>query len=844
MCLRSSFRWSVLLSVTLLGAAAQAAPRTRDAKPGRPAPKPAAAAPIPPDRQLRKLEILPARISLSGAGARQLLVVTGTYADGSVRDVSDRVAYSSTRPDIAAVSTDGKVSPAKDGSAFVRAALGSISAQVLAQVTDSKAGGELSFTRDIVPILTQAGCNALSCHGSPVGKAGFKLSMYGFDPALDHDAIVKQKRGTGDRALRIDAANPEQSLVVQKPTMQVPHQGGMRFKAGSPEHALLLKWLKAGAPMDAEDPAPVVSQLELLPTEQVLSGLGERQRLAVMAHWSDGRVEDVTERSVFSTNDDAVAKVDTRGRVEVGATGETAILARFLGRVGVSRIVVPQKDRVAPKEYERFIAEGFIDRLALAKWQKLRIVPADLSTDTEFLRRVSLDLIGTLPTSAEVRSFTADRGADKRARKIDELLGRPEFADWWALFWGDMLRNNSRLILPQGAKIYRDWIHQSVAADKPYDQFVRELVTASGQTFESGPANFFRVARTPPDQAEQVAQLFLGVRLQCANCHNHPFEKWTRTSYHQFAALFARVQVRNLPANQGSEINRLETGEYKHPENNQVLAPAVLADSPVEMPSDSDRRTVLADWLTARDNRLFARNLVNRLWGQLFGRGIVEPVDDIRVTNPAVNEPLLEALADELVRQNFSVKSMLRLLANSRTYQLSARSSRRNAGDTRNFSRAYYRRLKAEALLDAISQATDIAENFAQHPAGTRAIQLTDNRVASYFLDTFGRPRREVVCSCEREEVANITQALHMMNGSTVQSKISSARSRAATMDAAGKSTREIVEELYLWTLSRLPDSDELERALKLFEEGGTRKGPLEDLFWVLLNSREFLYNH
>ncbi len=720
-------------------------------------------------------------------------------------------------------------------------------------VSASRGEAVTSFAREIIPLLTQSGCNGLNCHGSPAGKAGFKLSMYGFDAAADYAALVKQPRSAPEKGTRVEAGTPERSLALLKATLRVPHQGGMRFKADSPEARLLEGWIKAGCPTETDELAPTVAELTLFPTERVFARTGERQRLVVMARYTDGSEEDVTRRSLFVSNDDTVAREED-GEVVTSGLGETSVFARYLGRVGVAQVLAPPPVRPPASGYAGFQPANFIDTLSLAKWRRMGYAPSDPATDAEFLRRVSLDLTGTLPRPDEVRSFLSDTVPDKRSRKIDELLGRPEYADWWTLFWGDLLRNNSRLVQPDGARAYRDWVRLRVAENRPYDQFVRELVTATGRNFENGAVNYFRVTRTAPEVAEQTAQLFLGIRLQCAQCHNHPFEKWTRTAYHQFAAIFARTTTRGIARNE-VEIVVNPRGEYRNPENNQVLSPAVLDDAQPEMPTEKDRREVLAEWLVRGENKLFARNLVNRLWGQLFGRGLINPVDDVRVTNPAVNEALLSRLAEEFVRGGFDVKQILRTIANSRTYQLSVRANRWNSGDTVNFSRSYHRRLKAEALLDAICQATNVPENFGNgNPPGTRAIQLIDNRQPSYFMDIFGRPRREVVCTCEREETGNLTQALHLINGTTLQNKLTSPAGRIADWIRSGRTDGAIIEELYLWTISRPPTAEELRRGSDLLAAAGppeatgaaqtARKNTLEDLAWVLLNSREFLFNH
>lgn len=834
---------------TLAGAAA---PICASAAPPRSAPRPSTShrrAVKPQAKPVKlalpqpvRLEIAPSAVSLVSARARQRLVVYAHFADGTIEDVTDTVRLVSTAPRVARITESRSLAPGMNGVASLKASLGKLVTQVPVRVEGSHLSEPPSFVKDIVPVLSQAGCNALACHGSPVGKAGFKLSMFGFEPELDHPVLIKQPRTAPETGVRVDLSNPEASLILQKATMSVPHQGGLRFKKDSEEYRLILEWLRAGAPFSADEDLVRVTAVTVAPKERVFQRSGLKQRLLVTATYSDGSTEDVTHKSVFVTNDDGVASVDTAGVCASTGVGDTAVFARYLGVVGVARCLAPQPEPAPAKEYAGFVPNNALDRHTLARWQRLRFVPAGNTTDSEFLRRVSLDLTGTPPPPEKVREFLADNRPDKRSRKIDELLSSADYADWWAVFWGDNLRNNSRLLLADGAKAYRAWIREAVEKDKPYNEFVRELVVASGDTTQVGAANFFRIARTPPDIAEQTAQLFMGIRLQCANCHNHPFEKWTRMSYHQFAAFFARINVRNNP--KGSMVAVNPKGEYRFPDTRNDLSPTPLGEQPLSIAGDQDRREALASWLTAPQNAFFARNLVNRLWAQLFGRGIIEPADDVRVTNPASNEPLLDELAGEFVKSGYSVKHVLRLIANSRTYQLSSLAGPRNSRDNQNFSRSYQRRIKAEALLDAVSLATGIPEAFNGHPAGTRAIQLVDNRVNSYFMDIFGRPRREVVCTCEREETANLTQALHLINGQTLQSKLGSPKGRIAELEKSGKADGEVVEELYLWTLCRRPEPDEAARGLKLMSESKNRRQALEDLGWVLMNSREFLFNH
>ena len=792
----------------------------------------------------------PTQVTLTGKGASQKLAVAVRFDSGAELDVTSRAKYALSKAAKKIIKVDkfGVITPLADGEATIKVSHSGKSAWVKVTVVEAALAREFSFAHDIVPILTKAGCDSLTCHGSPVGKNGFKLSLYGISGSEDYNAIVKQDRAKPNEGKRVNLEKPEESLILKKPTMAEPHGGGMRFEANSPEAAVILNWLKNGAPADDETAIRTVERLEVFPAEIVAykPDTGSRRHLVVMAHFSDGSTEDVTKQTIYSTNDDAVAIVDEASRVVPTGMGETMILARYRGKAGTVKIHVPMQVRLQKDAYAHFQPANRVDELALAKWRKMRYVPAAAANDYEFLRRVSLDLIATLPTPDEIRAFVASDEPDKRAKKIDELMARPEFNDWWTVFWGDMLRINGGTMQAQGAKAYRDFVYNSISSNKRYDQFVKELVLAKGTTFAQGQTNFYRAATKAPEMAEQVAQLFMGVQLQCARCHNHPFEKWTQNQYHAFAAIFARTRSRNLGGKRKNEyeISVQPKGEYRNPVTRQNMKPELLSDKDSAVPVDGDRRVRLAEWLTSKDNRLFTKNISNRIWAMFFGRGLVNPVDDVRVTNPASNEALLDHLADELVAHDFDLQHVMKLIANSSIYQLSSQATDGNVMDQSNFSRSYLRRMGAEQLLDAICQVTNVPENYKGYPKGTRAIQLTDNRVSSYFLDVFGRPKRQMVCSCEREETANLTQTLHLINGNTLNSKLGNGAGRCAELAKSEKSPQEMVTELYLWTVSRPPTEEESSEALARLEKTEKRQQALEDELWMLLNSQEFVFNH
>jgi hypothetical protein len=791
-----------------------------------------------PHAALRALTVYPARVNLDGPRDEQRLAVMGEYADGRRRDLSREASYASDAPDVAVAGPGGIVRPAGDGHALITVRAGGQTADVPVRVRRAMADIPVSFTRDVVPTLTKAGCNQGACHGALHGRGGFRLSLLGYDPKFDHDQIVQSAEGR-----RVVLSDPERSIFLLKPTLTMEHGGGERFPVNARPYVLLRQWLEDGAPEPGPNDA-TVSGLRAWPARRVMTP-GERQQVVVRAMWSDGRKEDVTANARYDALNDSVASVTPDGLVTARKPGETHIMVRFGGQVAVVQVTMPYAH---VQLYPATARSNFVDDKLIARWKDLGLTPSLPCGDTEFLRRIHLDTTGTLPTPAEVRAFLADHRADKRARAIDGVLDRPEFVDFWTLKWGDLLRINRSQLNDKGMWSFHNWVRAALRDNKPLDEFARDIITAEGSTFTEGPANYYRVSQSPTDWSETTAQVFLGVRLQCAKCHHHPFEKWSQDDYYGMAAFFVRLGTkgsREFGLFGGETVVHLNpTGEIGHPRTGKVIPPHPLG-GPV-MDDQFDRRRRLADWLTARDNPFFARNIVNRIWGYTMGRGLVEPLDDLRATNPASNPELLDALAADFVRHKYDLKHLLRTIMSSRAYQLSSAVTPGNRADAANvyFTRFTVKRLTAEQLADAVDFATGTRAKYHGLPLGTRAIQLPDPEVQSFFLDVFGRPPRQLTCECERTSQPNIAQALHLLNGDFLNGKIAAATGRVEQLFQAKKPVPAMVEELYLATLSRPPRPQELHKALEAMKAAPTPREGVQDLLWVLLNSREFLFNH
>jgi hypothetical protein len=788
----------------------------------------------PADSTLTALTVHPATIDLVGPRAEQHLGVLGTRGDGRQIDLSQQASYSLDRAQVATVE-QGVVRPMADGTAKLTVRAGGRSSTVTVRVKGVSADTPVSFSREVVAVLTRAGCNGGACHGAQHGKGGFRLSLFGFDPAFDHTQIVQSSEGR-----RVVLSEPERSILLQKPALVMEHGGGERFKVGARPYEILKRWLEDGAPGPTRAD-PLVRSVEVWPAKRRMVP-GEKQQVVVRATWSDGLVEDVTALAQFDALNASIAAVTPGGLITAHGPGETHVMVRFAGQARVVQVTLPYSSATGGP----VPAHNFIDEKLAAKWRDLGLGPSPVCKDDEFLRRLYLDAIGTLPTPDEVRRFLADQSADKRTKEIERVLDRPEFVDFWALKWGDLLRINRDLLTEKGMWSFHNWARACLRDGKPVDRMVRELITAEGSTFTEGPANFYLTARTPADWSETAVQLFMGVRLQCAKCHHHPFEKWSQDDYYGMTAFFVRLGTKTsqeFGLFGGERVVYLRpAGEATHPRKGGVVKPRPL-DGPV-MDDVFDRRRKLAEWLTAKDNPFFARNIVNRFWAYTMGRGLVEPIDDMRETNPPSIPDLLDALARDLVKNGYDVKHLLRTIFRSRAYQLSSTAAPANRADASNtyHARSTRKRLTAEQLADAIDFATLTREKYQGLPLGTRAIQLPDTRVRSFLLDVFGRPARQITCECERTSQPNIAQALHLLNSDFLERKIDAPSGRVAQLLKTKKAGVAIVEELYLATLSRLPSQEESAHALTWLKKAPSLREGAQDLLWVLINRREFQF--
>jgi hypothetical protein len=789
------------------------------------------------------VHVSPPAVTLTGNFARaQLLVANGT-GDGA-DDLTGSATYQTSDPKIVTISPGGRLLAVGNGNANITVTVSGVTKSVPVTVSSMSDRPEIGFVEHVMPVLSKAGCNAGACHASQYGKGGFKLSVFAFSPNDDYTAIVRD--GFGRRS---DLEDPAHSLFLLKPTGAVPHEGGKRLQSGSVDHQLLIQWLKNGAPRP-NPAAPAVTALKVEPSRRV-GPAGFGQQLQVLATYADGRTVDVTHWAKYDSLDDSVLRVDADGRVRTVGKGQGAALVRFEGQAAISTIVVPQGGAV---DLAGWTDANVIDKFAAAKFREIGIQPSGLCDDATFLRRAFLDATGTLPTPEQAKAFLDSNDPAKRQRLVDQLLGltgdpaqdihNNDYAAYWALKWSDLIRSNSAQIGEQGMWALHNWLTDTFRQNMPWDRMVRELVTAKGSTFSNGPANYFRIASNPQDLTEATSQLFLGVRLQCCKCHNHPFEPLTQTDYYAFAAFFARVgnkpsQEFGLFGNETVILNRPD-GEVGHPKTGKVLPPTPLHGKPVDPKADRCRE--LADWLAAKDNPYFARNLANRLFAYLMGRGLVDPIDDLRATNPASNPELLDALTHEFIQGGFDQKKLMRLILTSRLYQLESRPTKTNAADAKFYSHYEVKRLPAEVLLDAIDQATGSRTKFDKVPLGTRAIELPDAQYSNYFLKTFGKPRREAVCECERVSEPNLAQALHTLNGDQIEAKIAAADGRVATLMNAKKSPDEIITELYMATESRRPAAEELSACKSLMT--GDAKAFYQDLLWTLLNAKQFQFVH
>ena len=728
---------------------------------------------------------------------------------------------------------------------------------LLALVTSVVASDRpLSFRHDVLPVLSKAGCNSGGCHGALAGKGGFRLSLNAYDPATDHYNITRENRGR-----RIEFADPARSLFVIKPTAAVRHKGGKFLHEDSDDYKLLIEWIQQGAPGPSTDDTEL-NRIELTPALSQLNK-GDTQPLTVHAFFSDGTKRDVTRWARFTSTDATVAEVDeATGLAKVIGYGEGAISVWYSGQIALARITSPWPSVIPDEVFARTPKRNVIDKRVIEQLRRLNLKPSKPSSDSEFIRRVYLDVVGMLPTPQETKAFLADTSETKRDDLIEKLLAQPEFVDYWAYRLSDLFLISSKKLRPQALKAYYDWLRGEIEKNTPWDQLVRQVVAAKGDTLKNGAANFYSIHQDPETMAENVSQAFMSLSINCAKCHNHPLEKWTNDQYYSFANLFARVRAKGWGGDtrSGDGARTLfiaDRGDLIQPRTGKPQPPAPLDGQAIASDSTEDRREALADWLTSPENPYFTRSIANRVWANFFGRGIVEPVDDLRISNPASNEPLLQAISEYLAKNDYDLKSLMRLILRSETYRRSSTPLPENEGDQKYYSRYYPRRLMAEVLQDAITSVTRVSpkynritlsdgstEGTSLYREGTRALQLSDSAVTSHFLKTFGRNEREIICECERSNKPSMVQVLHLSNGDTLNNNLRSKQSCVNTMITQGND--DIIDEAYLLCLSRSPSDSERKRLQNIFEVAPEteRRGVVEDLFWALMTSREFLFQH
>jgi hypothetical protein len=839
---RCSFLMALVLAALGASSLQAADARRKDPPPDLlPPPKPA---------EVLTLAAHPPQVHLRGSDASQQLLITATLSGNRAHDLTGDVEYEVAGAKLVRVLSNGRVLPLASGATEIVARYGPHQVRVPVHTEAIEENLPINFTNQIVPIFTKLGCNSGGCHGKASGQNGFKLSLLGSEPDLDYTSLVKEARGR-----RVLPAAPDQSLLLLKASGGMAHGGGKKMEPGSDEYKLVRRWLAAGMPAGNPDD-PVVTKITVHPEQRVLPR-NARQQFAVYAHYSDGTAEDITRRAQYESNDTEVATVDADALVRTLAlSGEAAIMARYQGQVAIFRATVPLD---VPVPAYRFEPKTVVDRHTLAKWKQLGIVPSQECPDEQFLRRISLDLTGTLPTPEQIRAFLADPDPNKRDRLVDRLLESPEYAYYFASKWADILRvkRGNQQNRAYGTFAFHEWIRNAITGDLPYDQFAREILAAVGDETKCPPTVWYREVQTADQFVDNASQVFLGMRMQCAQCHHHPYEKWSQDDYWGFAAFYGRVATKNVPvpglSSQNPQTQRRfvytrSSGTVTNKRTNQPAAPKPLDGEPMPVSADVDPRQKLVDWLVDANNPFFARAIANRYWAHFFGRGIVDPLDDMRVTNPPSNPELLDALAKELVDSKYSFKHLIRTIVKSRTYQLSSVPNEFNRHDRQAYSRYYPKRMSAEVLFDAVCQVTDSPTTFNGLPqdahAPRRAIMLPDESFPSYFLDVFGRPQRISACECERVSEANLAQALHLLNSEEVQGKIARTGGRADRLARDPRSDAEKVKELFLWALGRKPTEKQRKLALeniRLNEKN--RKLAYENILWALVNTKEFVFN-
>ncbi len=803
----------------------------------------------PKPGEVTALTVHPTSVTLKGSDASQQLIVTAAVGDRLV-DLTGDVKYEIGNTKIARVQSGGRVLPQASGDTTINVTYGAHSVTVPVKAESMEENLPINFGNQVVPIFGKLGCNSGGCHGKASGQNGFKISLFGSDAELDFNALVKEARGR-----RVNVAAPDSSLLLLKASGGMAHGGGKRMERDSDEYKVVRRWIASGLPFGKADD-PSVTRISVWPEQRVLSR-NARQQFAVTAHYSDGSIEDITRRAQYETNDADVAAVDANGLVRTLAlSGEAAVMARYQGHVAVFRATVPLG---IPVPAYQFAEKTVVDRYTLAKWKALGIMPSETCTDELFVRRATLDITGTMPTPQQVKDFVSNTDPNKRDKLIDKLLESPEYSYYFANKWADVLRvkRGNQQGRATGTFAFHGWIREAIAEDKPYDVFVREIVGAVGDETRCPPTVWYKDIASADQFVDNLSQVFLGTRMQCAQCHHHPYEKWTQDDYWGLAAFYGRVGTKTVPipgvSNQNQQNQRRilftkTTGNVVNLRTKQTSPIKPLDGEAIKPDGDLDPRQNLVDWMVDAKNPFFAKAVANRYWAHFFGRGIVDPLDDMRVTNPPSNPELLDALADDLVRNKYSLKALIKTICKSRTYGLSPVPNEFNRNDKQSYSRYYPKRMSAEVLFDAVCQVTASPTNFPGLPkdkhAPNRAIMLPDESFQSYFLDVFGRPQRISACECERVSEANLAQALHLLNSNEVQDKIASAGGRAEQMAKDPRPDAEKVEELFYWALGRKPSQKQMTLALENIElNAKNKKQAYENIVWALLNTKEFVFN-
>jgi len=786
------------------------------------------------------VEVSPSAVEFRHQRHLQSIQVFGMSADGFSVDLRAQAQVTSADPKIVAVDEQGRLKPVANGQTRITIAVAGQTKTIEAKVSLPPTEPAFSFRHEVMPVLTRAGCNAGACHGYSLGKNGFKLSLRGQDPDADYPAIAREFAGR-----RVNFQAPASSLLIAKARGEATHEGGARFARGSLSDEILVNWIRQGTPDDRKDPAQVIA-VRIVPEKLILQP-GQKHRLQLFADYSDGTKRDVTRLAIFAANNTQFANVDDEGLAVAGDPGETAIVGRFERMFAATGVTVLGQ----VKEFAATPAPNqLVDRHVVEKLNRLKIKPSPVAGDEEFLRRVYLDLIGLQPKPDEVLAFLADKSPGKRAKVVDALFDRPEFVDHWSLKWGDLLQNSRNSASSAAVYQFREFIRGAVAANTPLDEFARKILTASGGSSDDPASSYFAVSKSLSDTVERSTQVFCGIRMLCARCHSHPMENWTQADYYGIASFFSQVSLKadprfpNVPNSRILQVN-LTAPAATNPRSGKLQPPKYLGGAEPQLAQGKDRREAYAVWLTSATNPYFARGMVNRIWSYFFHRGIIDPVDDIRSTNPPINPALLDALTADFVAHKFDLRHLMRQIVTSDTYQRTSIPNASNRADEQNFSHAIPRRIPAEALLDSLIQATAVPESFGGVPGGFRAAQLPDGNVDNPFLKLFGKPQRMDACECERDNGSNMLQALNFINGKSILSRVQNPGARPALLLRQKITDEKLVTEMYLWSIARQPTPKELEVGLQFLKSAGDKRAEAaQDLMWALLNSKDFLLVH